>query len=54
MTGVQTCALPICGDPGGPALLYDGLRETLGEDTVEVVDVYNEHTTTLPTDGDTA
>jgi len=42
------------GDPGGPALLYDGLRETLGEDTVEVVDVYNEHTTTLPIDGDTA
>jgi len=42
------------GDPGGPAVLYDGLREALGEDAVEVVDVYNEHTETLPTDSNTA
>ena len=42
------------GEPGGPDVLYDGLREALGPDTVEVVDVYDEHTATLPTDGDTA
>ena len=41
------------GEPGGPDVLYDGLREALGPDTVEVVDVYDEHTATLPTDGDT-
>jgi len=42
------------GELGGPDVLYDGLREALGPDTVEVVDVYDEHTATLPTDGDTA
>lgn len=42
------------GESGGPDVVYDGLREALGPDTVEVVDVYNEHTATLPTDGDTA
>jgi CRISPR-associated protein Csh2 len=38
------------GDPGGPDVLYDALREAVGSDTVEIVDVYNEHTTTLPSD----
>jgi len=42
------------GEPGGPEVLYDGLREALGSDAVEVVDVYNEHTETLPTDSNTA
>jgi CRISPR-associated protein Csh2 len=32
---------------GGPAVLYDALRELLGDDRVEVVDVYAEHTETL-------
>jgi len=47
-------AISAGGEPGGPNVLYDGLREALGEDTVEVVDVYNEHTATLPTDSNTA
>ncbi|ATW88137.1 CRISPR-associated protein Csh2 [Halohasta litchfieldiae] len=41
-------------ESGGPDVLYDALREALGADIVEIVDVYNEHTATLPTDGDTA
>jgi CRISPR-associated protein Csh2 len=36
------------GTVGGPELLYDALREELGEDTVEVVDVYDEYVETLP------
>jgi CRISPR-associated protein Csh2 len=47
-------AISAGGEPGGPDVLYDGLREALGPDTVEVVDVYDEHTSTLPTDSDTA
>jgi len=34
-------------DVGGPEVLYDALREALGEDTVEVVDVYDESLDTL-------
>ncbi|WP_138006908.1 type I-B CRISPR-associated protein Cas7/Csh2 [Halalkalirubrum salinum] len=37
---------------GGPDVLYDALEEAVGSDAVEVVDVYDEHITTLP--GDTA
>ena len=37
------------GDQGGPELLYDALRDAVGEDAVEVVDIYDEHTKTLPT-----
>ncbi|WIV68816.1 type I-B CRISPR-associated protein Cas7/Csh2 [Natrialbaceae archaeon AArc-T1-2] len=33
---------------GGPKVLYDALEDALGSGTVEVVDVYEEHTTTLP------
>ncbi len=40
-------------ETGGPDVLYDALRDAVGSDAVEVVDVYNEHTTTLPSD-DTA
>jgi len=39
-------------ETGGPDVLYDALREAVGPDTVEIVDVYDEHTATLP--GDTA
>lgn len=35
-------------DVGGPDLLYDALRETLGSDAVDVVGVYDEHVETLP------
>jgi CRISPR-associated protein Csh2 len=38
------------GESGGPDLLYDALREALGADTVEVVDVYEEYPETLPSD----
>lgn len=33
---------------GGPEVLYDALRNALGSEAVEVVDVYDEHTETLP------
>lgn len=33
---------------GGPEFLYDTLREAIGEHAVEVIDVYNEHSETLP------
>ncbi|MHC3437805.1 type I-B CRISPR-associated protein Cas7/Csh2 [Natrialbaceae archaeon A-gly3] len=33
---------------GGPEVLYDALEDALGSEAVEVVDVYEEHTTTLP------
>ncbi|ELY41481.1 type I-B CRISPR-associated protein Cas7/Csh2 [Natronorubrum sulfidifaciens] len=35
-------------DVGGPEILYNALREALGSEAVEVVDVYDEHTATLP------
>ncbi len=38
---------------GGPELLYEELRDAVGADAVEIVDVYDEHTATLPS-GDTA
>jgi CRISPR-associated protein Csh2 len=41
------------GDLGGPNLLYAALREALGDDSVEVIDVYDEYGDTLPShDGD--
>ncbi len=33
---------------GGPEVLYNALEGALGSEAVEVVDVYEEHTTTLP------
>ncbi|ELZ71859.1 type I-B CRISPR-associated protein Cas7/Csh2 [Haloferax volcanii] len=36
------------GDVGSSELLYGALREAVGDDAVEVVDVYEEHTETLP------
>ncbi|ERH10109.1 MAG: DUF694 family protein [halophilic archaeon J07HX64] len=33
---------------GGPEVLYEALRERLGEDTVEVVNVYDAYPDTLP------
>lgn len=33
---------------GGPEVLYDALREAVGSDTVNVVDVYDEYSSTLP------
>jgi CRISPR-associated protein Csh2 len=38
------------GELGGPRLFYDGLRDAVGEDAVEVIDVYEEYPETLPTD----
>lgn len=35
-------------DVGGPEVLYDALRDALGADSVDIVDVYEEHTSTLP------
>jgi CRISPR-associated protein Csh2 len=35
-------------DTGGPDVLYDALRDIVGDDTVEIIDVYGEHTETLP------
>ena len=44
------------GEPGGPELLYDALKEAVGEDTVDEISVYEDHLETLPTndgsDGD--
>ncbi|GAB3037662.1 type I-B CRISPR-associated protein Cas7/Csh2 [Natronobiforma cellulositropha] len=40
------------GEVGGPDLLYDALSEAVGEETVEVVDVYGEHAETLPDETD--
>ncbi len=36
---------------GGPDVLYDAVREAIGSDAVEVINVYDEHTPTLPSDG---
>ncbi|MFC7127942.1 type I-B CRISPR-associated protein Cas7/Csh2 [Haloferax chudinovii] len=41
------------GEVGGSELLYSAVRRAVGDDAVEVVDVYEEHTETLPT-GDAA
>ncbi|WP_317176154.1 type I-B CRISPR-associated protein Cas7/Csh2 [Halomontanus rarus] len=35
-------------DVGGPEVLYNALEEAIGSDSVEVVDVYDEHTATIP------
>jgi len=40
------------GDSGGPELLYDGLRDAVGSDRVDVVNVYEEHAETLPSSSD--
>ncbi|AAV44422.1 CRISPR-associated Csh2 family protein [Haloarcula quadrata] len=36
------------GEPGGPELLYNALRDAVGADRVEIIDVYDEHLETLP------
>ncbi|QHS17816.1 type I-B CRISPR-associated protein Cas7/Csh2 [Halopenitus persicus] len=36
------------GDVGGPELLYEAVEESVGADTLELIDVYDEHTETLP------
>jgi len=41
------------GELGGPELLYDELRDAVGQENVEVIDVYGEYEETLPGD-DTA
>ncbi|QLC35054.1 type I-B CRISPR-associated protein Cas7/Csh2 (plasmid) [Halarchaeum sp. CBA1220] len=38
------------GDVGGPDVLYDALRDAVGADAVEVVDVYEEYVATLARD----
>lgn len=40
------------GETGGPDVLYDALKDAVGEENVDVVDVYEEHTQTLPSTGD--
>jgi len=40
------------GTTGGPELLYDKLREAVGEESVEIIDVYDEYTDTLPSTDD--
>lgn len=39
-------------DSGGPEVLYNALRDAVGSETVEVVDVYEEYPETLPTPSD--
>ncbi|EMA25146.1 type I-B CRISPR-associated protein Cas7/Csh2 [Haloarcula argentinensis] len=41
------------GELGGPAVLHDALKDAVGADAVEEIDVYDEQTATLPND-DTA
>ncbi len=47
---VASDVLPISydGETGGPELLYGALKETLGEDRVDEINVYEEHKATLP------
>jgi len=40
------------GDTGGPDVLYDALREAVGDGVVDVVDIYEEHRRTLPDGND--
>lgn len=40
------------GEPEGPELLYDALKDAVGESAVEEISVYEEHTETLPSNGD--
>lgn len=37
------------GESGGPEVLYDALRDAVGADAVEIVDVYDEYAETLAT-----
>jgi CRISPR-associated protein Csh2 len=39
-------------EPEGPELLYDALEAAVGEATVDEISVYEEHTETLPSNGD--
>lgn len=39
------------GDTGRSGLLYDAIGDAVGEDSVHVIDVYDEHEATLPTEG---
>ena len=47
---VASDILPVSyeGEVGGPTLLYDALEAEVGRDAVEIIDVYDEHTDTLP------
>jgi len=47
---VASDILPVSyeGEVGGPTLLYDALEAKVGSDAVEIIDVYDEHTDTLP------
>lgn len=40
--------MEINGESGNAEFLYDALRDAVGDDAVHVVDVYNEHESTLP------
>ncbi|TQQ81830.1 type I-B CRISPR-associated protein Cas7/Csh2 [Halonotius roseus] len=42
------------GELGGPSVLHDALKDAVGADAVEEIDVYDEQTATLPSDDDTA
>ena len=42
------------GELGGPSVLHDALKDAVGADAVEEIDVYDEQTVTLPSDDDTA
>ena len=47
---VASDILPVSyeGEVGGSTLLYDALEAEVGSDAVEIIDVYDEHTDTLP------
>ncbi|WP_049903445.1 type I-B CRISPR-associated protein Cas7/Csh2 [Halococcus agarilyticus] len=40
------------GELGGSELFYDALRDAIGDDAVDTIDVYDEHRETLPTSDD--
>jgi CRISPR-associated protein Csh2 len=40
------------GKSGGPERLYEALRDAVGPDRVDVIDVYEEYSETLPTKDD--
>jgi len=42
------------GELGGPSVLHNALEDAVGADAVEVIDVYDEQTATLPSDDDKA
>ncbi|MFB6076657.1 MAG: type I-B CRISPR-associated protein Cas7/Csh2, partial [Candidatus Nanohaloarchaea archaeon] len=36
------------GELGGPEILYEALRDAIGDEKVEVIDIYDEYQATLP------